>query len=285
LATGTTDGNPHSITMLRSVQNVQNIWTGASAHVHFIDGQLASNSTPSPTSVPTTVPPTTTATPTPSPVPTTVTPTTTATPTPSPTLTTVPPTTTATPTPSPVPTTVAPTTATPTLSPTSTSTPETTTSTPSPEPSTTPTPTSPPVVVETSGSLSSSITGDSSLIPLPQAPNSVVLYATENASSSLQCSFNKVTLIPKTAIIQNASISFQVTYLPSAVDVSVILTDEYGDQAGNVTVTISSTGLANVDISELYAGILAESERLYNQNSSWINIAGVIGCDYQGCFS
>jgi hypothetical protein len=61
--------------------------------------------------------------------------------------------------------------------------------------------------------------------------------------------------------VQEAKVTFRVTYVQSAVTMVVFLTDEYGEQAGNVTTIISAIGIASVDIAELYARLVAENSR------------------------
>jgi hypothetical protein len=54
------------------------------------------------------------------------------------------------------------------------------------------------------------------------------------------------------------TVAFTVTYVPSPVQVAVKLSDEDGNQAGNVTVTISSIGKIAVSLRDVLASILAQ---------------------------
>ncbi len=196
------------------------------------------------------------------------------TPTPTPTTTLVP-TTTAPPTTTQVPTTVAPTTAPTTAAPTASVPPTTavmpTTSMAPTTPTVAPTTVSPttfapivtsvPIAVTTSGTLSATPSGNIAEIPKPVVNNSVVLYKSSNASSIVPLSFANTTELPKNAIVQQAKVTFIVTYIEKKVTVLVTLTDEFGDIAGSVRAEISTNGTINVDISALYNQILAENQK------------------------
>jgi hypothetical protein len=98
---------------------------------------------------------------------------------------------------------------------------QTTTSTPTQTsvPTNTPVPTNPPVISVTTGTLTSSISGNASAIPPPVANNSLVLYSSSAVNVTLPITFANSPVIPKAAIVQNASISFKVTYLAAAVEI------------------------------------------------------------------
>jgi hypothetical protein len=61
--------------------------------------------------------------------------------------------------------------------------------------------------------------------------------------------------------VQQAKVTFIVTYIEKKVTVLVTLTDEFGDIAGSVRAEISTNGTINVDISALYNQILAENQK------------------------
>jgi hypothetical protein len=61
--------------------------------------------------------------------------------------------------------------------------------------------------------------------------------------------------------VQQAKVTFTVTYIEKKVTVLVTLTDEFGDIAGSVRAEISTNGTINVDISALYNQILAENQK------------------------
>jgi hypothetical protein len=176
------------------------------------------------------------------------------------------PTTTATPTPAPTTSTLAPTTSAPTTEPpkpTTTAAPSApTTSAPSTTTTTLgPVVTSPPVAISTGGTLSTVASGNVAEIPKPVVTNSVVLYSSANASSVVPVSFNDTTVLPQNAIIQQAQVSFKVTYIEKRVTVLITLTDEFGDVAGSIRTDITASGTINVDISALYTQILAENQK------------------------
>jgi hypothetical protein len=215
---------------------------------------LTTTVAPTTTVIPTTTTaPTTTVMPTTTSMPTTQVDTTTSVPTPVPT--TIIPTTTST------PTTVAPTTTVPTSSTIIPTTTTTTTIAPSVAPATS-VPTSAPKSFSSGGTLTSSQSGNVTGIPKPQTNESVVIYSSASATSIVSVTLQNTTVIPKNAIVQQASVTFKVTYVTQTVVIAVILTDEFGEQAGNVTTTITTVGTISVDISALYAQILAQ----YHQN-------------------
>jgi hypothetical protein len=83
-----------------------------------------------------------------------------------------------------------------------------------------------------------------------------VLYSSSAVNVTLPITFANSTVIPKAAIVQNASISFKVTYLAAAVEILVVFTDDLGDIAGSVSVTVTSSGDISVDISSFYTELL-----------------------------
>ncbi len=194
--------------------------------------------------------------------------TTTATPTPAPTTTTEIPTTTTA-----APTTVDPTTALPTtLTPTTTSAPTTstmipTTVTPTTVPPATttstqaPVVTSAPVTITIAANVTLVVTGDPAKIPPAVDSKSAVVYSSADATSSLPLTFANATVLSKDIVVQNAKITFTVTYVEKTVTMLITLTDEFGDVAGSVRAEVSASGVISVDIGALYAQIIAENSQ------------------------
>jgi alpha-tubulin suppressor-like RCC1 family protein len=197
-------------------------------------------SSPTTTDVPSPATPTATPTVTPSDVPTS-----TSTPT-----TTVTPTTTSTPTTTVVPTMPVPSTS---ALPTTTAVP-TTTVVP-----TTSAPTTPPVIQIVQGTITSQVIGNISLVPRPVFNTSLVLFASTNVTVTLPIAFAQNATIPKEAIIARVSVSFSVTYIAKSAQLAVILSDEDGNQAGNVTVTVDQAGAVSVNMKD----VLNELIRVY----------------------
>jgi hypothetical protein len=229
--------------------------------------------TPTTTATPTTtVAPTTTTAPTTSEPTTTSTPTTTDTPTPTTTApTTSEPTTTATsaptttPTPTVVPTTTtiaptttAPTTVTPTTAGPTTTLPPTLTTSPT---TATPGPTNAPQTVSNAAQLTSQVTGDSSQLPPPVTSNSLVLFSNATVSVSLPLSFQNITNIPQQSVVLDTTISFNVKYVEASAVVSVVISDEFGNQVSRSTVTVNKAGTYSVNLKDVISNLV----QLYNQ--------------------
>ncbi len=241
-------------TRLPNIFEAANISVSMSATYHTLI--LSLNLPSSPTTSPTHTPvPTTTVAPTTTMAPTTST-------TSAPTTTTVAPTTTIEPTTSlsPTTTTVAPTTTT-TVEPKTTIVPTT-----MPVPSTTalpttatPAPTNPPVIQIVKGTATSQVVGNITLVPPPVVNTSLVLFASTNVTVTLPITFARNATIPKEAIVSKVSVSFNVTYLAATAQLAVILSDEDGNQAGNVTVTVDQAGAISVNMKD----ILDELIRVY----------------------
>jgi hypothetical protein len=162
---------------------------------------------------------------------------------------------------------------TPTTAPATTTTTVAPMTTPIPTNSTgTPVPTNPPVIKIVSGIATSQVSGIVTLLPPPVVNNSLVLFTSANVTSTLPIAFQSNTTIPKEAIVSQVAVTFNVTYLASSAQVAVILSDEDGNQAGNVTVTINKAGAITVNMKD----VLAEAVRLYKQDFTIRAIRGSI---------
>jgi hypothetical protein len=93
--------------------------------------------------------------------------------------------------------------------------------------------------------------------------NTKVLFSNENVTSSLPVSFASNTSIPTGATMTEAKVTFTIAYISKTAQIAVILSDEYGNQAGNVTVTVSAAGTINVSVRDIMATLLAQ----YSQTS------------------
>jgi hypothetical protein len=60
-----------------------------------------------------------------------------------------------------------------------------------------------------------------------------------------------------------ATLDFKIAYLASAAKLSLVLQDEFGDQAGNVSFVISAVGLATVSLRDLLASLLAQYQQTF----------------------
>jgi ADP-glucose pyrophosphorylase len=69
----------------------------------------------------------------------------------------------------------------------------------------------PPVKFFTGATVTVSIVGGASQIPPPQVQNSVVLFTSDNVTTTVPLAFNNETILPKEALIQNATVDFKVT--------------------------------------------------------------------------
>jgi hypothetical protein len=119
------------------------------------------------------------------------------------------------------------------------------------------------VTISVTATLSQSVIGNPLLVPAPIVSNSVVLYAGPNVTVTLPFTFANQTTIPKSAVVQSASVSFNVTYLASAANIQVLLTDIYGNSAGNVTSLVTSSGITSVDISSIYNYLLTTYQQSF----------------------
>jgi uncharacterized membrane protein (Fun14 family) len=99
-----------------------------------------------------------------------------------------------------------------------------------------------------------------------------VLYKSINVETILPISFFNNVTIPKDATLVQIVLTFVVTNIPSPVKIVVIVSDEEGNQAGNVTVMANSPGSVNADLSSVITDIL----RLYPQTYTLRAIRGNI---------
>ncbi len=145
-----------------------------------------------------------------------------------------------------------------TLAPTTTTIPTTTIA-----PTTTLGPTTAPISTTSNGTLTVDVVGDSSKLPSPVVNNSVVLFTSSvgSVASTVPISFFESTTVPKDAIIQQAQVTFFVTFISKPATVVVTFRDEYGDVAGSVSAQVNNNGTVSVDISNLYSQILAENQK------------------------
>jgi uncharacterized membrane protein (Fun14 family) len=99
-----------------------------------------------------------------------------------------------------------------------------------------------------------------------------VLYKTINVETTLPILFFNNVTIPKDATLVQIVLTFVVTNIPSPVRIVVIVSDEEGNQAGNITVMANSPGSVNADLSSVITDIL----RLYPQTYTLRAIRGNI---------
>ncbi len=135
-----------------------------------------------------------------------------------------------------------------------------------------PIPTNPPIVQITQGTITSQVTGNITLLPPPVVNNSLVLYTSANVTSVLPVSFATNASIPKEAVVTQVAVSFSVTYIASAARIAVILSDTFGEQAGNVTVDVNKAGAVVVDMKS----VLAAAVSLYQRDFTIRAIRGSI---------
>jgi hypothetical protein len=116
------------------------------------------------------------------------------------------------------------------------------------------------------------VSGDASQIPTATTNSGLVLFSNDQVKTSLAVNFQDNADIPKTSALSEASITFNVAYVASQCVVVITLTDEYGNTAGSVKRTISSTGSYSVDMKDILVELIAT----YNQGFSIKIIRGNI---------
>jgi hypothetical protein len=121
--------------------------------------------------------------------------------------------------------------------------------------------TSAPVTITIAANVTLVVTGDPAKIPPAVDSKSAVVYSSADATSSLPLTFANATVLSKDIVVQNAKITFTVTYVEKTVTMLITLTDEFGDVAGSVRAEVSASGVISVDIGALYAQIIAENSQ------------------------
>jgi hypothetical protein len=121
--------------------------------------------------------------------------------------------------------------------------------------------TSAPVTITIAANVTLVVTGDPAKIPSAVDSKSAVVYSSADATSSLPLTFANATVLSKDIVVQNAKITFTVTYVEKTVTMLITLTDEFGDVAGSVRAEVSASGVISVDIGALYAQIIAENSQ------------------------
>jgi hypothetical protein len=159
----------------------------------------------------------------------------------------------------------------PTVTPTATD-PHATTTTPSPtvpqsesptatQTTSSPTPQTTIAPTITTGKLEQRVSGDNSTIPQPIVPNSLVLYTSSSATVSLTMVFTNDITIPKESVIQSTMVTFNVSYLSAQAIIAVVVSDDYGERAGNVTVQVSTTGMHSVELKDIITALVNTYQR------------------------
>jgi hypothetical protein len=136
----------------------------------------------------------------------------------------------------------------------------------------TPGPTNTPQTYTGSGQLTTQVTGDESKLPTPQKNTSLVLYSSTNVTAVLPVTFTNKTEIPQQSVVLATIVTFNVTYVQTAVVVAVIVSDDYGNQVGKVTVSVSAAGQYSVNLKDLISNLI----QIYNQGFTIRAIRGSI---------
>jgi hypothetical protein len=122
-------------------------------------------------------------------------------------------------------------------------------------------PTQAPVTYTTPGSWLKNITGDSTKVPPPQKQNSFVLFNNASVNSAISCTFNTDTPLKFGSFVTTADLTFNVSYVSDWATIVVLVTDEDGTQAGNVTRFISQSGQVTISLRSLYQRILNDNQK------------------------
>ncbi len=147
-----------------------------------------------------------------------------------------------------------------------------TTSTPTPTP--TVTTTSMPVNVTTSaptnvvtlviqGDVAPRVSGNQAALPQPVVSATQVLFTNASVTSSLLINLRSNATIPKEATIVAADVRINIAYVASLVQIAVVLYDEFGEQAGNVTFGVSTVGSVTVSLQSVLASLIAQYQRAF----------------------
>jgi hypothetical protein len=90
-----------------------------------------------------------------------------------------------------------------------------------------------------------------------------VLFTNSSVTTILLITLQSNSTLPRNAKILTATLDFKIAYLASAAKLSLVLQDEFGDQAGNVSFVISAVGPATVSLKDLLASLLAQYQQTF----------------------
>jgi ferredoxin-like protein FixX len=121
-----------------------------------------------------------------------------------------------------------------------------------------------PVSITASFTVAKNVVGDASLIPRPVIIGSMVLYSSPGVTVTAGLSLSNPVSIPKEAIVQSASVTFDILYISAPVEIGVVFKDADGVVQGTVPVTIKSSGKITVDISALYTQLLLANQQSFS---------------------